>query len=102
MMSMLMRDGPGFALYFALFGYFKKLFGVSSDMSDHQGHLNGKTAAKKFLAGGFSGVIVWTFCYPADAIKTRMQSHDGKRLKFFEVARSVIDAKGMRRLYRGI
>lgn len=100
--GMFFRDAPGFALYFCLFGYFKTLLGVPKDMSDHANHLNINSAFKKFISGGTAGIIVWTFCFPADAIKTRMQAHEGKRLKFYEVAKEVIRKNGLRRLYRGI
>ena len=50
---------------------------------------------RKLFSGGIAGMIVWTFCYPADAIKTRMQTNDGKRLKFFNVAREVVGNNGI-------
>ena len=77
--------------------------GLSSDMQKaDEDNMNLNTILKKFMAGGVAGVCVWTISFPADAIKTKMQTNTGERLSFTQVAREIINTTGFRRLYRGI
>jgi solute carrier family 25 carnitine/acylcarnitine transporter 20/29 len=78
--GMLLRDGPGFGLYFTLFEAVKRRLGVSDKDRQHNqynGLNNTQVAMRQFLAGGFSGAITWTFSFPFDTIKTRMQAESG-------------------------
>ena len=81
--GMMMRDAPGFAAYFCLFGVMKKVFGVHPDNCKKCDHNHFSNVMKKLLSGGIAGVTVWTMCFPADLIKSTMQTHEGERLKFF-------------------
>lgn len=89
--AMLMRDGPGFAMYFFLFDLFKRKLGVSGvHHYDDEHTFHPSTLSKKFLAGGSAGTIVWTVCYPWDTIKSTMQTHRGPdRLKMRHVIKNV-------------
>ena len=73
---MLLRDGPGFAVYFSAFGYLKTKLRVSD--IDRDRNYNGlsdiQVAMRKFLAGGLTGMITWTFAFPLDTVKTNMQA----------------------------
>ena len=74
---MLLRDGPGFGVYFAMFEVNKRKLGVSEkDRVDHNYHGMSQlqVAARKFISGGVAGCATWTVAYPADTLKTRLQS----------------------------
>jgi solute carrier family 25 carnitine/acylcarnitine transporter 20/29 len=104
--AMLCRDSPGFGLYFCLFEAFKKATGIPS--LEHRLHEEGKHTStelivKKFLVGGIAGCITWTFCYPMDTVKSKMQTYQGTdRLKLRTVVRQVALEQGVSKLYRGI
>ena len=68
---MLIRDVPGFAIYFGSFEGMKKLFGVDV-LGSYNGLTNGQVSFRKLIAGGFAGVITWTIAFPADTIKTKI------------------------------
>jgi len=60
-------------------------------------------ALRQFLAGGFSGAITWTFSFPFDTIKTRMQAESGlKRSNAFQIVSMIIREHGFLFLYRGL
>ena len=67
---MLVRDIPGFGIYFGSFEAFKTLLRVHDGQPDGMGYWS--FAFRKFLSGGLSGVVTWTIAFPADAIKTKM------------------------------
>ncbi len=56
-----MREGIGFPVYYQTYYYCKEKHQMSS-----------------FSAGGLSGLLSWTACYPFDTIKTRIQSGHSK------------------------
>jgi hypothetical protein len=69
--AMYLRDGPGFALYFCLFDIMKRTFGVPAHENPNE-VFQAHVALKKFFAGGISGMMVWTTCYPFDTVKSMM------------------------------
>ena len=74
---MLLRDGPGFGIYFMGFEMVKRKLGVSEkDKVDfkYYGMTEGQVAFRKFMSGGTAGCLTWTIAYPADVIKTRLQT----------------------------
>ena len=62
----ILRDSPGFAIYFTNYEYLKKKF-----YTDNNTNI---TKTGSFLIGGSSGLISWIFIYPQDKIKTILQS----------------------------
>ena len=70
-----MRDCPGFAIYFGLFEFLKKSFGVSEHDRITQKYLNmsqGMISFRKFMAGGLAALSSWSFLFPFDTLKTKM------------------------------
>jgi solute carrier family 25 carnitine/acylcarnitine transporter 20/29 len=79
---MLLRDGPGFGLYFMTFEAMKRTFKVAdNDRKEHNfwGMSDSQVALRQFLSGGIAGMITWTAAFPADTIKTRLQSEKGSK-----------------------
>ena len=86
--GLFMRDCPGFALYFWLFEYLKRVFNVSEENKNKSKF---DVALRKFLCGGISGLVTWTSCYPMDTIKTTMQTYEGiEKLKWRYTAMNLI------------
>ena len=67
---MLVRDVPGFAIYFGSFEAFKTLLGVANGQTEQMS--KSSYNLRKFLSGGLAGVITWTIAFPADSIKTKL------------------------------
>lgn len=89
--AMLLRDSPGFALYFCTFEFLKRFFRIpekeelvkNSEACTSKYCLGVTLAFEKFLCGGTAGCLTWFTCYPFDTIKTKMQTYVGDdRLRF--------------------
>ena len=74
---MLIRDGPGFGLYWMVFESNKRRFGVSDKdrvNHDYYGMSKGQIGFRKSIAGGISGCLIWALVYPVDTLKTKLQT----------------------------
>lgn len=72
-----MRDCPGFAIYFGLFEKFKILLQVSEQDrvdNNYQNKSESMITFRKFIAGGTAALFSWSFLFPFDTLKTRMQT----------------------------
>lgn len=59
-------------------------------------------ASKMMLAGGCSGVALWTVMFPADVVKTRMQVDPSyTKYSFFQALGLIYKQQGLRGLYKG-
>lgn len=97
-----MRDVPGFAIYFGAFEAFKTLFGVANRKKENS-LSKGQTALRKFVAGGLAGVVTWTIAYPADTIKTKIQTaKKGDNASTMQLFAKIVRQDGFFSLYRGI
>jgi len=56
------RETPGFGIYFTTYQYCSDMYNKNRDLG------------KSFLFGAFSGLTAWTFIYPSDLVKTKIQS----------------------------
>tara|TARA_Y100000589_G_scaffold313578_1_gene335047 strand:- start:96 stop:869 length:774 start_codon:yes stop_codon:yes gene_type:complete len=77
------REVPSVAIYFGVYGNFKRLL-KDSGMSDTPATL---------IAGGVGGALSWLCTYPIDVIKTRVQSGECNTFK---------EARRMGNLWRGV
>eukprot|EP01065_Artemidia_motanka_P007033 TRINITY_DN13456_c0_g1_i2.p1 TRINITY_DN13456_c0_g1~~TRINITY_DN13456_c0_g1_i2.p1 ORF type:complete len:314 (+),score=74.60 TRINITY_DN13456_c0_g1_i2:60-944(+) len=62
------------------------------------------TASTALVAGGFSGVAFWTVAFPADLIKSRMQTDrtgDGAKTSPLSAARKIYAERGLQGFFRG-
>ena len=75
-----MRDCPGFAIYFGFFELIKRSFGVSEQdrlVNNYNGMNESTISFRKFSAGGIAGLSSWSFLFPFDTLKTKMQTTQG-------------------------
>ena len=73
----MLRDAPGFAWYFTTYELFKRQLGVhdqSKETIDKSKKSGWQKNVSLLLAGGFAGQTTWLICYPADFLKTRLQT----------------------------
>jgi len=55
------------------------------------------------LSGGVAGVTTWCFCYPADFLKTRLQTaQPGDNRGVWKLASEIYREKGILSMYKGI
>ena len=97
--AQLLRDAPGLGVYFCLYHYLKKFF--------YQENLDQRTKMESYLrlfgCGALSGMITYTFAFPADQIKSRMMAYKGHcRPSILQFARMIYAQNGLRSFYRGI
>lgn len=79
---MLMRDTPGFGVYFCTYELLKRMLSIQ----EREKHFNAtrdqhnldhywigvNIAIAKFLCGGTAGCVSWFMCYPFDTVKSKM------------------------------
>ena len=82
----LFREVPGYGIYFTVYEYLKNTFGLP----------NAYTPA---IYGALCGVASWTFIYPSDPIKTKMQNNS---IGFKEALGIIMKNEGLMGLYRGM
>lgn len=58
------RETPGFGIYFYVYNYITSNYNTEHNM------------IKTFMSGAMSGLAAWTFIYPSDLVKTKMQSSE--------------------------
>eukprot|EP01125_Pyxidicula_operculata_P009389 TRINITY_DN3091_c0_g1_i2.p1 TRINITY_DN3091_c0_g1~~TRINITY_DN3091_c0_g1_i2.p1 ORF type:complete len:299 (+),score=57.22 TRINITY_DN3091_c0_g1_i2:109-1005(+) len=86
------RDVPSMAVYFCLYNYLKR----SATNSD--GYLS---PLAQFMTGGVAGTICWGICYPADVIKTRMQSSN-RFNGLSDCVRTILRTEGVGSFWHGV
>jgi solute carrier family 25 carnitine/acylcarnitine transporter 20/29 len=72
--GMLLRDAPGFGLYFFMFELFKRTVNVPALEKDPN-HSKFDVGLRKFMSGGIAGCITWFAVYPMDTVKSKMQTY---------------------------
>jgi len=96
----IIRDVPANGLYFGIYELARRsMAGTGKRVED-------LSATKLLTAGGIAGMSYWALIYPADVIKSKMQSDslmpsERKYKSFFDCWRKVVSSEGMRGLFRG-
>ena len=103
---MFLRDFPGFAFYFCFYELLKRQFGADNndcDLCDQRLTTSQRNLALS-MSGGIAGIFTWLFCYPADTLKTKLQTAGPNCNKSaFGIAVEIYTAQGgLLRLYRGV
>jgi len=92
----MIRDGPGSAVYFAVYEVTKK---AMTPAGQDPSRLN---LGAIVFAGGMAGVGMWAIAIPPDVIKSRIQTApEGMYRGFIDCARKTIAADGVSALWRG-
>jgi hypothetical protein len=84
----LLRETPGFAIYFTVYNYLKN---NDSNISPFN----------SFIFGALAGIFSWIFIYPQDRIKTHLQALVEKKMNFVESFREILSQGGYRGFYKG-
>ncbi|VDL19453.1 unnamed protein product [Hymenolepis diminuta] len=99
----LARETFGMGVFFGSYEFFRDLMTPSGSAKEDLGHL--ATA----VAGGLSGMAIWTSIFPFDVVKSRMQighlspnSPSYHSTNFLHVLRLIYQTEGFRALYTGL
>ncbi len=88
----ILRDSPGFAIYFSNYEYLKYKLYESKNVPI--------TKLGAFLIGGSSGLLAWIFIYPQDKIKTILQSSKENK-SFGEIKDLIYNECKLKNAYKG-
>ncbi|CAN0171239.1 unnamed protein product [Ectocarpus sp. 6 AP-2014] len=95
----LLREVPGYAFYFATYEACKRvLLGNGSGEDSSRGPVLLKTA----VSGALAGIAAWLPTYPADVVKSRMQSAGGSGAGMISTASVMWKTEGLAPFYRGL
>lgn len=93
------RDVPGWCAYFCLYSCFKRRF---ERLASDGGEPNASQSFwSRFFAGGFAGQISWLVAYPADVVKSNVQSSAGRSTALTTLVR-LCKTHGVMCLFRGL
>jgi solute carrier family 25 carnitine/acylcarnitine transporter 20/29 len=84
----IMRETPGFGIYFTTYNYLNNNYNMENN-----------NLMKNFLFGSISGLSAWTFIYPADMVKTIIQSDNNTNIK--NVINNIYNRGGLKGFYKG-
>ncbi|AWP11613.1 putative solute carrier family 25 member 48 [Scophthalmus maximus] len=94
--AMILRDVPGYTLYFIPYTLFCNLLKPDATSSPHPCSI--------WLAGGLAGSISWVTATPADVVKSRMQADAQLQRKYKGIVHCIIQSyrsEGMQVFFRG-
>ena len=91
MNATLIREVPGYAVYFGAYEGFKHLLGADDS----------NEMARLCLAGGLAGVTSWGSVYPLDYVKTHVQLERPTHPRFLQCARHIVRTEGFRPFFKG-
>jgi len=95
---LLLREVPGYFMFFGGYEGTKKLLMSSKDESYNP------VAWKVIIAGGVGGMAFWGSVYPVDVIKSKLQVSDEKSRQqtMFKMATEMLKNEGIGSFYRGV
>ncbi|XP_076877977.1 solute carrier family 25 member 48 [Brachyhypopomus gauderio] len=94
--AMVLRDVPGYTLYFIPYTLFSSWLNPNGNSSPHPGSV--------WLAGGLAGSISWVTATPADVVKSRMQADAMHDRKYKGIVHCIIQSyktEGLHVFFRG-
>ncbi|XP_061690976.1 solute carrier family 25 member 48 [Syngnathoides biaculeatus] len=95
--AMLLRDVPGYALYFVPYAVFCDLLKADGASQPHPCSI--------WLAGGLAGSISWVTATPADVVKSRLQADARLRRKYNGILHCIRESyktEGAQVFFRGV
>ncbi|KAM3612707.1 uncharacterized protein V6R79_013011 [Siganus canaliculatus] len=94
--AMILRDVPGYVLYFIPYAFFCDLLKPDAKSSAHPCSI--------WLAGGLAGSISWVTATPADVVKSRMQADAQLQRKYRGIVHCIVHSyktEGAEVFFRG-
>ncbi|CAI2376734.1 unnamed protein product [Moneuplotes crassus] len=93
----LAREIPGYAMFFASYGYFKRLF-KTDEM-----HPNGQSLKNLYIliSGGLAGQLSWIACHPMDVVKSTMQNNP-ENTKMMSTFSQLMSKHGYKIFFKGM
>lgn len=94
--AMILRDVPGYALYFVPYTLLCDLLNPNSSASPHPCSI--------WLAGGLAGSISWVTATPADVVKSRLQADAMQQRKYKGILHCIMQSyktEGIHVFFRG-
>ncbi|XP_067375234.1 solute carrier family 25 member 48 isoform X4 [Channa argus] len=94
--AMMLRDIPGYTLYFIPYTILCDLLKPDASSSPHPGSI--------WLAGGLAGSLSWVTATPADVVKSRMQADTQLQRKYKGILHCIIHSyktEGVQIFFRG-
>ncbi|ORZ33460.1 mitochondrial carrier domain-containing protein [Catenaria anguillulae PL171] len=102
MVPTVLRETPSYGTYFFAYEALCRTLAKANGYKDEKGAESALRPWQLMLAGGLSGIAGWMSTYPADVIKTKIQSADpGTYRGFMDCARQTIASEGAAGLWRG-
>ncbi|TDH07315.1 hypothetical protein EPR50_G00104710 [Perca flavescens] len=95
--AMILRDVPGYMLYFIPYAIMCDLLKPDASSSLHPGSI--------WLAGGLAGSISWVTATPADVVKSRMQADAQLQRKYKGILHCIVHSyktEGAQVFFRGV
>jgi len=93
------RDVSSFGVYFAAYELLKRA--IQPNEKEKQSLL--QQGLGQLFAGGMGGVFAWMSTYPADVIKSRLQTQqDGKYKGFIDCASKIFREEGYSAFFKGL
>eukprot|EP00760_Papus_ankaliazontas_P008244 PhM_4_TR13706/c1_g1_i1/m.85628/K15109/SLC25A20_29, CACT, CACL, CRC1; solute carrier family 25 (mitochondrial carnitine/acylcarnitine transporter), member 20/29 len=92
----------GLPVFFGAYGFVKSKTMTHPDPNHH--YPMSTRVLTAILGGSLGGILFWTVCYPADLIKTKIQTapKNHPKLSIRDVVSSTYKSGGLRAFYRGI
>ena len=87
------RETPGFAIYFSVYENLKYHYYTKQDQE--------MPNIISFMFGGLSGAVAWTFIYPQDLVKTKIQSNYNSSESITKIIGNIYKEGGIRMFYKG-
>ncbi|CDR37947.1 CYFA0S01e19460g1_1 [Cyberlindnera fabianii] len=96
-LATLARDGPGSAIYFAVYEVAKR------ELTKLSGAKDGELSLLAIsTAGGLAGIGMWTVVFPVDTIKTRMTNTISEKISMGQAIKSIYAKGGINGFFPGI
>ncbi|KAI9179270.1 hypothetical protein H9P43_005933 [Blastocladiella emersonii ATCC 22665] len=102
MVPTMVRETPSYGTYFFAYEFLCRTLARSNGHTDDRGAEAALRPWQLMLAGGLSGIAGWMSTYPADVLKTKIQSADRGTYKgMWDCAKITVRAEGITGLWRG-
>ena len=100
MLALLLRDVPGWGVYFWSYEFLKRQFGM--DQAKRNGTDNTKLNIMiKMWCAGVAGQCSWFVSYPMDIVKTQIQCTADRRVPMREVIMRIHQTEGVQGFFKG-